>query len=134
MSVPRVPRRARQRLLGIGSDRQTRARERRGDAARGRGRPDQAGHGGAPSFDGAWWNVTVQSQGAQMLAKLLAKQPPPASVAKSMIDNGGVETLLTAAIIDGTIPRCPPKRAACKYDLALPVSYTHLTLPTNREV
>ena len=33
------------------------------------------GHGGAPSFDGAWWNETVQSQCAQMLAKLLTKQP-----------------------------------------------------------
>jgi hypothetical protein len=57
----------------------------------------KGGHGGAPSFDDAWWNVMVQSQCAQMLAKLLAKQPPPTNVAKSIIDNGGVETLLTAS-------------------------------------
>ena len=96
VSVPQGPRRAGQRLLGIGSDRQTHAQERRADGQRGRDRPDQGGHGGAPSFDGAWWNVMVQSQCAQMLAKLHAKQPPPASVAKSIIDNGGIETLLTA--------------------------------------
>ena len=35
----------------------------------------KGGHGGAPSFDGAWWNVMAQSQCAHMLAKLLAKQP-----------------------------------------------------------
>ena len=55
------------------------------------------GHGGAASFDGAWWNVMVQSLCAQMLAKPLAKLPPPASVAESIINNGGVETLLTTS-------------------------------------
>ena len=37
---------ARGRLLGTGSERQTHARERRGDVEYGRSRPDQAGHGG----------------------------------------------------------------------------------------
>ena len=45
VSVPQGPRRAGQRLLGIGSDRQTHAQERREDAERGRGRLDQVGHG-----------------------------------------------------------------------------------------
>ena len=104
VSVPQGPRRAGQRLLGIGSDRQTHAQERRADGQRGRDRPDQGGHGGAPSFDGAWWNVMAQSQCAHMLAKLLAKQPPPASVAKSIIGNGGIETLLTAARCSWEVP------------------------------
>ena len=94
--MPQGPRRAGQRLLGIGSDRQTHAQERRADAERGHDRPDQGGHGGAPSFDGAWWNVMVQSQ--------CDKQPPPASVAKSIIDTGGIETLLTAARCSWEVP------------------------------
>ena len=97
MSVPQGPSRAGQRLLGIGSDRQTHAQERRAYGQRGRDLPDQGGHGGAPSFDGAWWKVMAQSQCAHMLAQFLAKQPPSASVAKSIIETGGIETLLTAA-------------------------------------
>ena len=42
-SVPQGPRRAGQRLLDMGSDRQTHAQYRRGDADRGRGWPDQWG-------------------------------------------------------------------------------------------
>ena len=79
VSVPQGPRRAGQRLLGIGSDRQTHAQERRADGQRGRDRPDQGGHGGAPSFDGAWWNVMVQSQCAHMLAARWRNRDSPHS-------------------------------------------------------
>ena len=45
-AAARVASSAGERLLGIGSDRQTHAQERREDAERGRGRLDQVGHGG----------------------------------------------------------------------------------------
>ena len=74
----RHPISAGERLLGIGSDRQTHAQERRGDAERGRGWPDQGGAADALALklleEGSDLHSRLPSKGGSGMLRLYVRK------------------------------------------------------------